>query len=96
MDGNVVKPNGVGKFKGRVAIGDYLGTPGTQHIVGPGLLDPTGAEVHFAVKYHGPASDKSKPERHCSRIGHVEKRLADHLHMTVIGPATAPNHFQVG
>ncbi len=55
--GRVVQSNGVGNFQAEIRVGDDLGTPGEQWILGDGLIDPQGAEVHMVVKYHGPASD---------------------------------------
>ena len=54
--GGIVTDNGIGVFAARTKIGDDLGTPGEQYIQGPGLVNPTGAEVHLVIKYHGPAS----------------------------------------
>ena len=58
--GGVVGTDGVGTFAGRTCVGSDLGTPASQHFLGPGLLDPHGAVVKLVVKYHGPAYDDSK------------------------------------
>jgi hypothetical protein len=55
--GAVVKANGIGNFADRYTVGDSLGEPGKQHILGDGTLDPMKAEIHSVIKYHGPASD---------------------------------------
>lgn len=54
--GGTVQDNGVGNFRDRHDVGDHLGEPGTQHILGDGSLDPAQAEIHNVIKYHGPAS----------------------------------------
>lgn len=54
--GGVVPESGVGNFRARHRVGDDLGVPGTQHILGDGSIDPSRAEVHNIIKYHGPAS----------------------------------------
>jgi hypothetical protein len=54
--GGVVRDNGIANFQARYTIGDDLGFPGMQHILGDGLLDPQTAEIHNILKYHGPAS----------------------------------------
>jgi hypothetical protein len=55
--GGVVAKGGTVKFRARHRIGDDLGEPETQHIMGDGSIDPTRAEIHNIIKYHGPASD---------------------------------------
>lgn len=55
--GGIVRENGIANFHDRLRIGDNLGTPGDQHVFGPGLLYPMTAEVHNIIKYHGPASE---------------------------------------
>lgn len=54
--GGVVHGNGAGSFRARYRFGDDLGEPGSQHILGDGSLDPSRAEVHNIIRYHGPAS----------------------------------------
>jgi hypothetical protein len=54
--GGVIRDNGVGNFRARYQTGDDLGEPGSQHILGDGAVDPSRAEVHNIIKYHGPAS----------------------------------------
>lgn len=54
--GGVVGGSGVVAFHDRYREGEELGAPGTQHILGDGVLDPQTAEVHNVIKYHGPAS----------------------------------------
>ena len=44
-------------FRARHRVGDEVGEPGTQHILGDGSIDPARAEIHNIIKYHGPASD---------------------------------------
>jgi len=58
-DGKVVQQNGIGNFADRYTLGDDLGEPGRQHILGDGALDTTQAEIHNIIKYHGPASADS-------------------------------------
>lgn len=53
----VVPTNGVAQFRARHRVGDDLGEPGTQHLLGDGSLHPSSAEIHNVIKYHGPASD---------------------------------------
>lgn len=55
--GGVVHRGGTASFKARHEIGDDLGEPGTQHILGDGSIDPSRTEIHNIIKYHGPASD---------------------------------------
>lgn len=55
--GGIVQDNGVGNFRARHGVGDDLGDPGSQHILGDGSLDPAQAEIHNVIKYHGPASE---------------------------------------
>lgn len=54
--GGVVHEGGVGSFRARYDVGDDLGEPGIQHVLGDGSIEPTRAEIHNVVKYHGPAS----------------------------------------
>lgn len=54
--GGIVHEGRVGSFQARHQIGDDLGEPGIQHILGDGSIDPTRAEIHNVIKYHGPAS----------------------------------------
>jgi hypothetical protein len=51
-DGGVVGRFGVGWFSGSLPVHDPTGA-----IMGTGLHDPAGADVHFVVRDHGPASD---------------------------------------
>lgn len=55
--GGVVPRSGVASFRARHRAGESLGEPGTQHILGDGSLDPSRAEIHNVIKYHGPASN---------------------------------------
>lgn len=55
--GGIVQDNGVSNFRDRHAMGDDLGEPGSQHILGDGSLNPAWAEIHNVIKYHGPASN---------------------------------------
>lgn len=55
--GGIVESNGNGAFADAAWVGEDRGTPGEQDLQGSGLLNPKGAEVHYIVKYHGPASD---------------------------------------
>jgi hypothetical protein len=54
-DGGVVGRFGVGWFSGSLPVDDPTGA-----IMGTGLHDATGADIHFVVRDHGPAS--SDPE----------------------------------
>lgn len=56
VTGGVVDDDGRGKFRGKVKVGEISSDP-AQHIFGPGLINPEGAEIHIIVKYHGPVSD---------------------------------------
>lgn len=58
--GNVVRHNGIGLFRAITKIGDDLGELNVQHVLGPGLTNPQKAEVHFVIKYHGPASQDAE------------------------------------
>jgi len=55
--GGVVQANGVGNFQDRHCVGDDLGFPGSQNLIGNGLTNPMGAVFWSIIKYHGPASD---------------------------------------
>jgi hypothetical protein len=48
--GRIVGPDGTADFGAFRAIGDTTGA-----VSGPGLLDPKKAEIHLAVRSHGPA-----------------------------------------
>jgi hypothetical protein len=52
--GGVVGVNGVGTFNAHLEEGVLPSGPG-QIAFGPGLLDAREAEIHYVVKYHGPA-----------------------------------------
>ncbi len=54
--GHVIGGSGRGNFGGRLAVGDISGS-GKVEIGFPayGLIDPTTAEIHFALHSHGPA-----------------------------------------
>lgn len=54
--GGVVKKDGKGKFKAEIEVGELPPGP-DQVVLGQGLTNPLGAEVHLIIKYHGPASD---------------------------------------
>ncbi len=56
-DGGVVGNNGIANFRAHYADGDDRGEPETQDVLGDGALDPSRAEVHMIIKYHGLASD---------------------------------------
>lgn len=56
--GHVVGQNGKGLFSARLAVGDLSGFGGGGDLMpppplGPGLLDPMGAEVHLVIRTHG-------------------------------------------
>jgi hypothetical protein len=55
--GGVVGSNGIANFRAHYTEGDDLGEADTQHVLGDGALDPSRAEVHMIIKYHGPPSD---------------------------------------
>ena len=55
--GGVIGENGIANFRAHYTEGDDLGEPDTQHVLGDGALDPSRAEVHMIIKYHGPPSD---------------------------------------
>lgn len=50
-DGDVVGAFGIGWFSGSLAVDDA-----TEAIVGTGLHNPAGADIHFVVRDHGPVS----------------------------------------
>ena len=50
-DGDVVGAFGIGWFSGALAVDDA-----TEAIVGTGLHNPAGADIHFVVRDHGPVS----------------------------------------
>jgi hypothetical protein len=53
--GGIVGENGVGHFRpAPLEEGDTSGGPG-QHLFGPGLLSAQDAEIHYVIRYHGPA-----------------------------------------
>ncbi len=54
--GGVVGDDGVGRFRARIKVGEISSDP-RQHLFGPGLLNPKGAEFHIIIKYHGPVSE---------------------------------------
>lgn len=54
--GGIVRRSGDANFLARHRAGDDLGEPGTQHILGDGSVEPSRAEIHNIIKYHGPAS----------------------------------------
>lgn len=54
--GGVVDTDGTATFSARYRVGDDLGEQDAQQILGDGSLDPSRAEVHNIIKYHGPAS----------------------------------------
>lgn len=54
--GGTVSSNGIANFRAHYREGDDLGEPDTQHVLGDGALDPSRAEVHMIIKYHGPPS----------------------------------------
>lgn len=58
--GGVVGDNGIANFRARHDVGDALGEPGVQHILGDGSLNPAQAEIHNVSKYHGPASENTQ------------------------------------
>ena len=49
--GGVVTDNGVGHFRAHLEEGDLSG----EVLFGPGLTTAEGAEIHYIVRYHGPA-----------------------------------------
>lgn len=49
--GGVVTKNGVGHFRAHLEEGDLSG----EVLFGPGLTTAEGAEIHYIVRYHGPA-----------------------------------------
>ncbi|MGH9370762.1 MAG: hypothetical protein ACRD15_04450 [Vicinamibacterales bacterium] len=53
--GGLVGDNGVGHFDAHLEVGVLPALPG-QIAFGPGLLDAQNAEIHYVLKYHGPAA----------------------------------------
>jgi hypothetical protein len=53
--GHVVGGSGFATFSGRLATGDTQGA-----LFGPGLVNPTTADIHLIVRDHGPAQDPSQ------------------------------------
>lgn len=54
--GGVVGEGAAANFHARHRVGDDLGEPDSQHLLGDGSLDPSRAEIINVIKYHGPAS----------------------------------------
>lgn len=53
--GGVVGSNGIGRFRTTpLEVGDVSGSA-VQHLFGPGLLSAKDAEIHYLIRYHGPA-----------------------------------------
>ncbi|MDZ4700209.1 MAG: hypothetical protein SH809_10925 [Rhodothermales bacterium] len=57
LGGAVVEAGQIWSFTAKTAVGDDLGAPGLQLILGSGLVYPDQAEVQVVLRYHGPASD---------------------------------------
>ncbi len=55
--GGIVGENGIANLRAHYVDGEDRGEPGTQDVLGDGALDPSRAEVHMIIKYHGPPSD---------------------------------------
>jgi len=55
-DGGIVGRNRIANFRAHYADGDDRGEPETQDVLGDGALDPSRAEAHMIIKYHGPPS----------------------------------------
>lgn len=66
--GGVVKHTGVGHFVAHLEEGVLPTAPG-QVGFGPGLLNAEGAEIHYLLRYHGPAS--SDPVILQKQISHI-------------------------
>lgn len=56
--GHVVGGSGRATFSGRLATGDTDGA-----LWGPGLVNPTTAEIHLVVRDHGPKGDTNEQIR---------------------------------
>lgn len=54
--GGVVGPSGIGFFHDRTGVGEVPEREDQIAFPGPGLLKPRTAELHYIIKYHGPAS----------------------------------------
>ncbi len=54
--GNTVGQNGKGNFSATIHVGELPDGDDQIALPGPGLLNPSGAEIHLIVKYHGPTS----------------------------------------
>ncbi len=46
-DGKIIDKGGAAEFRGHLPVGDT-----TEAVLGPGLLDPSGAEVHAVIRSH--------------------------------------------
>ncbi len=66
--GGIVTDTGVGHFQAHLEEGVLPTGPG-QVGFGPGLLNAEGAEIHYLVRYHGPAS--SDPTILQKQISHI-------------------------
>jgi len=53
--GHIVGGSGVATFSGHLSAGDTDGA-----LFGPGLINPTTAEIHLVVRDHGPAQDPNQ------------------------------------
>ncbi|GAC1605540.1 MAG: hypothetical protein NVS3B21_35120 [Acidimicrobiales bacterium] len=56
--GHVIGANGVGNYGARLQTGDT-----TAALFGPGLVNPTGADIHLVVHDHGAADPSLMPEQ---------------------------------
>lgn len=54
--GHVIGGNGTGDYGARLQTGDSTGA-----LFGPGLVNPTGADIHLVVHDHGPADPALMP-----------------------------------
>jgi hypothetical protein len=54
--GGIVGQDGVGHFQAHLEEGAGVPQLPGQTFFGPGLLDAQGAEIHYILRYHGPAS----------------------------------------
>lgn len=55
--GHVIANNGAGDFGAHLSTGDTSGA-----LFGPGLMNPTGADIHLVVHDHGPADPALMPD----------------------------------
>jgi hypothetical protein len=82
--GGIVGTNGVGHFRPPPLEENEISPNPLQHLFGPGLLSAQDAEIHYVIRYHGPAGAGDLLDEQISTINggclddiHGEHRLFD-------------------